>query len=102
MTILHLIRSSAFSSNDFEQCIINIEQNDDIVLLDDGCYNLKHPLMAQLLVQQPTIKIYVINNHVQARALNTDKLMSNERFKSITMSELVPLTFSNNSVVTWQ
>jgi len=102
MSILHLVRSSAFSHDDLSQCIKNIESEDIIVLLDDGCYNLKHPLMAELITQHPKVDLYIIKEHAKARAINIDDALLNEAFDSITMTDLVSLTFSNNSVVTWQ
>ncbi|NQZ83835.1 MAG: sulfurtransferase complex subunit TusB [Colwellia sp.] len=101
MTILHLIRSSAFSSNDLKQCISNIEHYDNVVLLDDGCYNINHPLMKQLQDKSSMINLYIVKDHAQARAVNFDDI-SKEVLNSITMTELVALTFSNDSVVTWQ
>ncbi len=102
MTILHLVRSSAFSSNDLAQCMNNIVHGDELVLLDDGCYNLKHSLLTQLMVQQPKINIHIIKEHAQARAVDIEELTLDQQLKYITMTELVSLTFSNDSVVTWQ
>jgi len=102
MSILHLVRSSAFAHDDLQQCIKNIESEDNIVLLDDGCYNLKHPLMTELIAKHPKVDLYIIKEHAKARAINIDDVLLNEAFDSITMTDLISLTFSNNSVVTWQ
>ncbi|MFT5757859.1 MAG: tRNA 2-thiouridine synthesizing protein B [Alteromonadaceae bacterium] len=102
MTILHLVRSSAFSNDDLAQCINNVAHNDEIVLLDDGCYNLKHSLLLALIEHQPMINIHIIKEHAQARALNTNELPLAQRLHCITMTDLVSLTFSSDSVVTWQ
>ena len=102
MTILHLIRSSAFSNNDLEQCIHNIEDSDSVVLLDDGCYNINHPLMNKLQEKISMINLYILRKHAQARGINIDDFTSKDVFNSITMEELVGMTFSNDSVVTWQ
>ena len=97
MSILHLVRSSQFQCNDFSQCISLLSPNDTLVLLDDGCYNLNHQLLAQAQSRLLPKKIAVLSSHAQARALTLPA-----QVQGITMNELVTLTFSNNSVVTWQ
>lgn len=92
MTILHLVRRSAFETTDFEQCLAMLSKNDEVVLLDDGCYNLRHPLAASI-----TNKLMVITPHAQARAIQ----VANKE-DLITMTDLVNLTFKHNSVITWQ
>ena len=91
MTLLHLVRKSAFESPDFEQCINTLASGDQVVLLDDGCYNLCHPLINKLT------EVMVIKTHAQARALAIQK---NTLY--IAMEELIGLTFKHNSVITWQ
>lgn len=98
MTILHLVRSSAYNGNDLNQCISNIQTDDTLVLLDDGCYNITHPLLAQCTQMHPELAIYFIENHADARAINVNQTISTP----ITMDTLIKLTFSNDTVVTWQ
>ncbi len=49
MSTLHLVRKSAFTTNDFAQCLSVLDHQDAIVLMDDGCYNLNHSLMDNLM-----------------------------------------------------
>jgi len=75
-----------------------LEQQDAIVLMDDGCYNLKHPLMDSLIKRaDSTISINVISNHAQARAIETLATVEH-----IEMPDVVELTFNHNKVITWQ
>ena len=99
MSILHLVRKSAFETSDFELCITTIRPNDHVVLLDDGCYNLKHPLINKLSnnLSNNNNSISIVQAHAEARAITAS---TQSRF--ITMQELVALTFKHNSVVTWQ
>ncbi|TMM43251.1 sulfurtransferase complex subunit TusB [Colwellia ponticola] len=98
MSTLHLVRQSAFSRNDFEQCISVLAEQDSLVLMDDGCYNLKHPLMASLLKKDNNkVSIKVISTHAQARAVEVMAGIS-----QITMADVVELTFNHNKVITWQ
>lgn len=106
MSTLHLVRQSAFASNDFEQCLNVLGQRDSIVLMDDGCYNLKHVLMVSLLKQANSvtnsevdskININVISTHAQARAIEKMTTVS-----YIDMADVVALTFNHNKVITWQ
>ena len=98
MSTLHLVRQSAFSSTDFQQCLSVLGQLDSIVLMDDGCYNLKHTLMTSLLKRAGNkININVISTHAQARAIETIATVS-----YIDMADVVELTFNHNKVITWQ
>lgn len=98
MSTLHLVRKSAFTTNDFAQCLSVLDQQDSIVLMDDGCYNLKHPLMDSLIKRtNSTISINVIANHAQARAIDTLAVV-----KKIKMNDVVELTFNHQKVITWQ
>ena len=97
MTTLHIIRQSAFNSNDFAQCIQVLANNDVIVFMDDGCYNLKHPLINDIAADK-NIQLNIIEQHANARAIIVDE----ELIMPITMTNLVALTFDNNKVITWQ
>ena len=92
MSILHLVRRSAFDTHDFEQCIQTLSSNHTLVLIDDGCYNIHHPL-----IKQVAVPIKVMEVHALARGLNLDDITN-----LIDMTELVNLTFTHNSVMTWQ
>ncbi|NQY33716.1 MAG: sulfurtransferase complex subunit TusB [Alteromonadaceae bacterium] len=96
MSLLHLVRSSAFDSNDFAQCINNILPNDKIVLMDDACYNINHPLIEKAIDKVSTTSIYALKQHVLARAIANNNIME------ITMNELTKMTFELDSVITWQ
>ncbi len=98
MSTLHIVRQSAFATNDFAQCLSVLDHQDSIVLMDDGCYNLKHSLMDSLIKRADgTINIHVVSSHEIARAIE-----SNETIKHIEMTDVVALTFNHNKVITWQ
>ena len=102
MSTLHIVRQSAFMTNDLAQCLSIISGQDALVLIDDGCYNLEHSLLQPLLktsITQPNnaISINVIKHHAQARALKAIETVS-----LIEMAELVALTFTHQRVITWQ
>jgi len=92
MNILNLVRCSAYSSNQVNNCLATLLKNDSIILLDDGCYNVTHACLSE-----NTNDIYVINEHALARALTIPKNIT-----AISMNELDNLFFTHNSVVTWQ
>ena len=95
MTTLHIVRQSAFTSNDFAQCKQVTLQGDLIVFTDDACYNLTHPLVNSL---DEHIKVMAIKDHCQARAVTLD----NSKASFITLEQLVKLTFDADRVLTWQ
>lgn len=101
MTTLHLVRRSAFETQDFYQCLALLKAEDALVLLDDGCYNLHHQLIRQ--VKQT---IYVIKEHAIARAININthivELPAEQSVEPISMTSLVQMTLSYNNSITWQ
>lgn len=99
MSTLHLVRQSAFRTNDFEQCLSIIAPQDTIVLMDDGCYNLQHPLTSSFLTYENNeVTIACIGTHAQGRAI----INIQEAVKKIEMAEVVELTFTHKKVITWQ
>lgn len=96
MAMLHIIRSSGFSNNALELCIGNLQQGDSLALLDDGCYNLNHKNLSTLAQQLGHENIYVINEHVKSRALNTPKSI-----KTISLAQLSELIFTHDNNITW-
>ena len=98
MSTLHLVRQSAFASNDFAQCLSVLDHQGSVVLMDDGCYNLKHPLMDSLIKRvDGSVNINVVVSHAQARAIEIITAV-----KAIEISDVVELTFTHKKVITWQ
>lgn len=97
MTTLHIVRQSAFNTNDFAQCIQVLRKNDVIVLIDDGCYNLHHPLISTI-ENSDNVQLNIIDKHATARAITIDKALCN----TISMNNLVKLTLASDRVITWQ
>ena len=102
MSTLHIVRQSAFLTSDFSLCLSVISQQDALVLIDDGCYNLNHTLLKPLLQgaiaqSNSTPSINVIKSHAHARALQVP-----ESVNLIEMAEFVELTFIHQVVITWQ
>ena len=96
MSTLHLVRQSAFATNDFAQCLNVVNQHDAIVLMDDGCYNVSHTLMNNLM-DQVGDNINLVASHAKARAIEAKKTI-----KLIEMADVVTLTFTHTKVITWQ
>jgi len=97
MATLHIVRQSAFNTDDFSQCLQVLGNNDVIVFIDDGCYNLQHNLI-QSIDSNKNIQLNVIEQHAKARAIAVNE----EALTKITMNNLVSLTFENDRVITWQ
>lgn len=98
MTILHLQRTSAYNTHDFEQCVLAINAGDTLILIDDGCYNVTHKAFLAFKTEKPNIDVYHVNEHAHARAIAVNEAQS----KPITMAQLVELTFKHDSTITWQ
>ena len=97
MATLHIVRQSAFISNDLAQCIAILGHYDTIAFVDDGCYNMQHPLVKEI-DNDNNIQLQVMEKHATARALTVDEHV----FTKISMEALVELTFTNDRVITWQ
>lgn len=97
MTTLHIVRQSAFSSDDFAQCLQLLGNNDVITFIDDGCYNLQHNLINSIDGNK-NIQLTVVEQHANARAIAINDAI----ITKITMADLVTLTFENDRVITWQ
>jgi len=91
MSILHLVRTSAYQHNDLAQCLQVCSASDTIVLLDEGCYNITHSLL-----NETKIKVYAISEHCSARAITYSVQ------QSLTLTQLTSLFISHHSVLTWQ
>ena len=97
MAMLHIIRCSGFSSNALSQCLDITLPNDSILLMDDGCYNLHHPLLIAAKVERPELKIFFIDVHANARALSNNS----HGFIPSTLAEMLKLIFNHNNSITW-
>lgn len=97
MSTLHIVRQSAFSTNDFFQCVQVLGNEDVIIFIDDGCYNLQHNLINDIDGNK-NITLKVIEQHANARAI----IINENIFTKANMTDLVSLTFENERVITWQ
>jgi len=97
MTTLHIVRQSAFNTNDFAQCLQVVGNNDVITFIDDGCYNLQHNSIDNI-DSNKNVRLTVIEQHANARAIAINELVTDK----ISMDDLVSLTFENDRVITWQ
>ena len=98
MSMLHLVRTSAFQTNDFEQCLNVVQPSDTIVLLDDGCYNVNHDLWQQALSKVALTALYIIEAHAQARAVKIE----NDKVNLLSLDALMTLICETEKSVTWQ
>jgi tRNA 2-thiouridine synthesizing protein B len=98
MSMLHLVRTSAFKTDDFQQCLNVVQTTDTIVLLDDGCYNLTHDLWKEALNKIGLPSLYIVEAHAQARAIIVDK----NRINTLSLDALITLICETTKSVTWQ
>lgn len=97
MASIHLIRNSAYSDANVLTALSLLNANDLVVLIDDGVYNVSHPSIQQLLANNTSIEVYVIEHHIQARGIVTPY-----NIEQITMANLVALIDQSTQVITWQ
>lgn len=97
MAMLHIVRTSGFNNNALAQCLDTTLPQDSILLIDDGCYNLQHPLLLELLLQQTDIKCFYIGLHATART----QLNPADVFAEISLDDVNELIFTHNNSITW-
>ncbi|OKY24961.1 DsrH/TusB family sulfur metabolism protein [Thalassotalea sp. PP2-459] len=91
MSTLHLIRGSALNNNfDHYQSLVSVD--DDVILMDDGCYNVNILWLATL----STNRIFVVTEHMQARGLTVP-----EGVMEITAKQLPKQLFKHTNNITW-
>lgn len=97
MAMLHIIRNSGFTSNTLSQCLTMCLPEDAILLMDDGCYNLQHPLLLEALTKQTAITVYYLSLHANARAQHNE----HPSLTAINFDEVLKLIFTFNNSITW-
>ena len=97
MTTLHLVRCSAFKNTILDNCLSVLNKEDTLVLLDDGAYNLQHPVLQQVLKIIPQDQLIVVKNHAQARGIIVDK-----QLPAIALSDVIELSLKSAQSITWQ
>lgn len=93
MSILHIVRSSAFKTNQLQQCLLLLGNDDRVFLIDDGIYNVSHDLLQE--VKNP---IFVLETHLTARNIP----LTNKHHSVASYTDLVNETENAESVITWQ
>lgn len=95
MSILHLVRTSAFGSDNLKNALNTVTENDAFILLDDGCYCVHHPLLNDVVLTRYAFSI--IGEHIEARAITPPASI-----KVISVDTLIELSFTYTKVMTWQ
>jgi tRNA 2-thiouridine synthesizing protein B len=88
-TILHIVNQSPFASTVLKQCIDRINNNDGLVLLEDGVYSAtsQHPFVQDI---SNITRCYAIKNDLLARGINLDDVLDN--IQLIDYDDFVKLT----------
>ncbi|QDP01359.1 sulfurtransferase complex subunit TusB [Thalassotalea sp. PS06] len=95
MANLHIIRSSGFTHGKLQQCLATVIDDDAILLIDDGVYNLNHPELLKVIGSRP---LFALEEHVIARGLTP----SRSEVKYCDYNKFVALTLDADKVITWQ
>lgn len=88
---IHLVRTSAFADNKLQLCIDTLGTTDELILLDDGAYNINHASLSNL-----SNAVYVLDEHLTSRAVSPGEI------KVINYEEFVQATVKAGKVITWQ
>jgi sulfur relay protein TusB/DsrH len=86
--MLHILQIH-LSQADFERLLELAQEDDAIVLMDDGVYN-------QTQLTKPHCPIYIMQSHTEMRGL-----VANHFTKPLDMAGLVELTTNHTKSVSW-
>ncbi|WP_448550248.1 sulfurtransferase complex subunit TusB [Thalassotalea fusca] len=95
MTILHLLRTSPFSSHQIDNMLSVLNADDKIVLIDDGSYLINHQHLTTCM-EITNSAICVVESHIQARNI---KLPNG--IEAINFETLTELFTKYQSTITW-
>lgn len=101
MSKLHIIRASAFADSTLKNGIALLKSDDTVLLIDDGVYNLQHPILSTLSNALTKHNLLVIGEHVQARGLQYSSSIK-ASITEITIDDIIDLTLSVKQSITWQ
>lgn len=104
MAILHVIRTSSFKDQQLALCIETLSDDDGIIFLDDGIYNLKHSLLNNAIEVCKTL--YFIDDHAKARGISYTEINKTTKSQAIispiSMAKFIELTCNYKTSITWQ
>jgi len=89
---LHLIQRNPFSHGVFDECLKLVQNNDSILLMGDGVYSLKHPILST--IEQP---IYALEADCLGRGLETQL----DGITFIDMARFVKLCSQHKQTLSW-
>lgn len=78
-----------------QQCLATVIDDDAILLIDDGVYNLNHPKLLKVIETHP---IFALEEHVIARGLTPAR----SDVTYCDYNKFVALTLDADKVITWQ
>ena len=94
---LHIIHKSAHSHASAQDALALINQQDAVILIDDGTYNAVADTQISQAFSAKSQHCYYLQEHAQARGLNT----LSEHFKACSMSDFVNLSLSAKNNISW-
>jgi tRNA 2-thiouridine synthesizing protein B len=92
---LHQVFTSPSSDFQLQQCIKRCQSGDGILLLQDGIYSLKHPLLGRAL--ELDIVLYVLQKDAEARGLAID----NQSVQVVDDKQWLALCVQYDKVISW-
>ena len=92
---LHQVFTSPSSDHQLQQCIRRCQSGDGILLLQDGIYSLKHPLLGRAV--ELGIVLYVLQKDLAARGLTLD----NQSIQVVDDKQWLALCVKYDKVLSW-
>ena len=92
--MLHLIESN-MTADSLASLLASVNNNDALVLLNDGTY-LAKTIQAKQIQASPLLKVYILEQHANIRGIHIP-----ETIQPITMLLLVALTATHKNSATW-
>jgi tRNA 2-thiouridine synthesizing protein B len=95
MSVLHLIFNSISDQDALNRCIELAQQDDEILLLENGVYCAQHPKGIQQLTNA-NVQTYVLSSDAQSRGIAIAA-----PFTAIDQTTFVQLTVKHQKSISW-
>lgn len=95
--ILHIINKSPFSHHSLNSCLKNLNEEDSILLIEDGVFLLTNPNIEPALDMSNT-KLHALKNDMTSRGVGA---LAHQNIGYVDYSGFVDLVCEHSKTMTW-
>ncbi len=100
MATLHTVNKSPFATKALQSCLAHARDGDVILMIEDGVYGATAGTdLADVLAGHSALKIYVLEPDLQARGLDTGRLL--DGVSTVDYAGFVDLAATTDRTMAW-